>query len=510
MKACYDKLLKMLIDKKMTKTDLRERAKISSSTLAKIGKQEMLSSDVLVKICSILECDISEIVELVKDEDEEYVVQNNPDKLKVVSMFSGAGGMDLGFLNAGFEIIWANDFFEEAVNSYRKNIGKHMIHGDITKISSDNIPDGADVIIGGFPCQGFSVANTRRSMEDKRNFLYKEMLRVIADKKPKFFVAENVKGLLSMEKGKVIDMIKSDFESLGYKVDARVLNAAQYGVPQARERVVIIGNNIGVENPYPIETHYVEGVSKGEEGLIPAITTEQAIGFLVDKKLTNNAIHISRAELENHIKKTGVSDKKGLFEIYGMSEEDEELVIRNHIASENVADTFWGRKYEVNQHEICDYLRYWRDKSGWTTKRVDEHFGYAYTAGHWFRKDNNSGSIPKPEDWWELKKILGFDDKYDEAVTTLVEKEIQFEQSLRITNWDRPSDTITATSPEIHVNKKRRLSARECAILQTFPINYEFVGSLNKMYTQIGNAVPVKLATQIAKGIKASIDSYEK
>lgn len=510
MKACYDKLLKMLIDKKMTKTDLRERAKISSSTLAKIGKQEMLSSDVLVKICSILECDISEIVELVKDEDEEYVVQNNPDKLKVVSMFSGAGGMDLGFLNAGFEIIWANDFFEEAVNSYRKNIGKHMIHGDITKISSDNIPDGADVIIGGFPCQGFSVANTRRSMEDKRNFLYKEMLRVIADKKPKFFVAENVKGLLSMEKGKVIDMIKSDFESLGYKVDARVLNAAQYGVPQARERVVIIGNNIGVENPYPVETHYVEGVSKSEEGLIPAITTEQAIGFLADKKLTNNAIHISRAELENHIKKTGVSDKQGLFDIYGMSEEDEELVIRNHIASENVADTFWGRKYEVNQHEICDYLRYWRDKSGWTTKRVDEHFGYAYTAGHWFRKDNNSGSIPKPEDWWELKKILGFDDKYDEAVTTLVEKEIQFEQSLRITNWDRPSDTITATSPEIHVNKKRRLSARECAILQTFPINYEFAGSLNKMYTQIGNAVPVKLATQIAKGIKTSIDSYEK
>lgn len=506
MKACYDKLLKILIDKKMTKTDLRKRAKISSSTLAKIGKQEMLSSDVLVKICSILECDISEIVELVKDEDEEYVVQNNPDKLKVVSMFSGAGGMDLGFINAGFEIIWANDFFEEAVNSYRKNIGKHMIHGDITKISSDNIPDGADVIIGGFPCQGFSVANTRRSMEDKRNFLYKEMLRVIADKKPKFFVAENVKGLLSMEKGRVIEMIKADFEGLGYKVDARVLNAAQYGVPQARERVVIIGNNIGVENPYPIETHYVEGVSKSDEGLQPAITTEQAIGFLARKKLTNNTIHITRDELEKHFEKTGVTDKKSLFEIYGVAEDVEEIVIKNHIASENVADTFWGRKYEVNQHDICDYLRYWRDKAGWTTKSVDEHFGYAYTAGHWFRKDNNSGSIPKPEDWWELKKILGFDDKYDEAVTTLVEKEIQFEQSLRITNWDRPSDTITATSPEIHVNKMRRLSARECAILQTFPIDYEFTGSLNKMYTQIGNAVPVKLATQIADGIKNAIE----
>ena len=513
MKACYDKLLKILIDRKMTKTDLRQQAKISSSTLAKIGKQEMVSSDVHVKICDTLQCDISDIVELVKDENEEFVVQNDPNKLKVVSMFSGAGGMDIGFINAGFEIIWANDFFEEAVNSYRKNVGKHILHGDITKISSDDIPDNPDVIIGGFPCQGFSVANTRRSMEDKRNFLYKEMLRVISDKKPKFFVAENVKGLLSIEGGKVFDMIKKDFENLkdnegkviGYKVDARILNAAEYGVPQARERVVIIGNRIGVENLYPVPTHYVEGVSESPEGLLPAITTEQAIGFLSNKKLTKNGITITRRELEEHIKKTNIVDVDSFYSILGIDKECDEFTVKNHIASENVADTFWGRKYEVNQHDICDYLRYWRDKSGWTTKRVDEHFGYSHTAGHWFRKDNNSGSIPKPEDWWELKKIMGFDDKYDEVVTTLVEKEIKFEQSLRITNWDRPSDTITATSPEIHVNKKRRLSARECAILQTFPVEYEFTGSLNKMYTQIGNAVPVKLATKIATGISEAI-----
>lgn len=513
MKACYDKLLKILIDKKMTKTDLRKEAKISSSTLAKIGKQEMVSSDVLVKICKVLQCDISDIVELVKDENEEYIVQNNPDKLKVVSLFSGAGGMDLGFLNAGFEIIWANDFFEDAVNSYRKNLGKHMIHGDITKISNDDIPDGADVIIGGFPCQGFSVANTKRSMEDKRNFLYQEMLRVIAAKRPKFFVAENVKGLLSIEGGKVFEMIKSDFENLrdcdgnviGYKVEARVLNAAEYGVPQARERVVIIGNRIGVENPYPTPTHYVEGISKSKEGLKPAITTEQAIGFLSNKKPTQKGFLITKQELEKHIKQTGLIDVEGFYSILGVSKDDSEIIIKNHIASENVADTFWGRKYEVNQHDICDYLRYWRDKAGWTTKKVDDHFGYSYTAGHWFRKDNNSGSIPKPEDWWELKKIFGFDDRYDKTVTTLVEKEIKFEQSLRITNWDRPSDTITATSPEIHVNKMRRLSARECAILQTFPLDYEFTGSLNRIYTQIGNAVPVKLATKIAEGIYKSI-----
>lgn len=508
MKADYTKLWKLLIDKKMSKTDLRLMSKISSSTLAKMGKQEIVSEGVLEKLCKTLSCKERDIVELITDENEEYIVQNDPSKFKVVSLFSGAGGMDIGFINAGFEIIWANDFFEEAVKSYRKNIGKHIVNGDITKISSNQIPDGADVIIGGFPCQGFSIANIKRNMQDKRNFLYKEMLRIINDKKPKFFVAENVKGLLSMEGGKVIEMIKADFEHLGYHVEARLLNAAEYGVPQSRERVVIIGNRIGIErNPYPKKTHYIEGITLEKQGLLPAITVEQAIGFLSDKNLSNNEIRIQKNELSNHIKRTHLTDVQGFYKNLGVSPDVDEIIITNHIASENVADTFWGRKYDVNQHELCDYLRYWRDKSGWTTKKVDEHFGYSYTAGHWFRKDNNSGSIPKPSDWWELKKMFNFDDKFDKQVTTLIEKEIQFEQSLRITNWDRPSDTITATNPEIHVNKMRRLSARECAILQTFPLDYKFIGSLNKIYTQIGNAVPVRLATLIAEGIKKELEN---
>lgn len=400
-------------------------------------------------------------------------------KFRVISLFSGAGGMDLGFINAGFDIIWANDFFKEAVETYKENIGGHIVYGDITKIPSNELPDDIDLVIGGFPCQGFSVANNKRSMKDKRNFLYKEMLRIVKDKNPKFFVAENVKGLLSMEKGKVFQMIKNDFESLGYKVDAKVLNAAEYGVPQARERLVIIGNRIGVDNPYPKPTNWVDSkkyVSK--DGLNNPVTVKDTIGFLSDVKLSDKPFRLADG-----------------------------TVIFNHIAATNVYDKFWGRKYDVNQADICDYLKYWRDKAGYTTKKVDEHFGYKYTAGHWFRKDNNSGSIPKPSDWWELKKIFGFDDKYDKEVTTMVEKEIKFEQSLRITNWDRPSDTITATSPEIHVNKERRLSARECAMLQTFPMNFKFKGSLNLMYRQIGNAVPVKLAEQIAKGIYNKLEN---
>lgn len=408
-------------------------------------------------------------------------MKKNNKKFRVISLFSGAGGMDLGFINAGFDIVWANDFFKEAVESYKKNISEDIVFGDITKIKSSEMPDNIDLVIGGFPCQGFSVANTKRSMKDERNFLYKEMLRVIKDKNPKFFVAENVKGILSMEKGKVIEMIKKDFESLGYKVDARLLNAAEYGVPQARERVVIIGNRLGLENPYPTPTHWVDSKKyTSKKGLKKPITVKDTIGFLSDIRLSDYPIKL-----------------------------EDGTMIYNHMAATNVYDKFWGRKYKVNQADICDYLKLWRDKSGYTTKKVDDHFGYKYTAGHWFRKDNHSGSIPKPSDWWELKKILGFDSKYDKKVTTMVEKEIKFEQSLRITNWDRPSDTITATSPEIHVNKERRLSARECAMLQTFPMDYQFVGSLNVVYRQIGNAVPVKLAEQIAKGIYDKLKKEE-
>lgn len=387
----------------------------------------------------------------------------------VAGLFSGCGGLDLGFINAGFDVLWANDFFKEAVETYKRNIGDHIVHGDITNISSEEIPD-IDILLGGFPCQGFSVANLKRSMEDERNFLYKEMLRIVRDKQPKYFLAENVKGLLSMQKGEVIKMIVNDFKELGYDVDYKVLKASDYGVPQNRERVIILGNRLGINNPFPEPTH--------GPGLKPYVTVEEAVGFL------------------SNVRTRDVS-----FKMNG-------IVIHNHTARTNVHDKFWGRKHNVNQHEICDYLKYWRNKSGWSTKKVDEHFGYAHTAGHWFRKDNNSGSIPKPSDWWELKKILGFDDKYDKAVTELELKEIKFEQSLRINNWDAPSDTITATGPEIHPNKERRMSVRECALIQTFPMDFVFEGSLGNMYKQIGNAVPVLMAHKIAEGIKFELDRY--
>ena len=180
--------------------------------------------------------------------------------MKVVSLFSGAGGLDLGFKMAGHEIIWANDLYSDAVETYKYNLGNHIVCEDIFAVNENDVPD-CDIVIGGFPCQGFSVANTKRNINDERNQLYKQLMRVINAKQPKYFLAENVKGIFSLAKGEVLKMILQDFESMGYKVQAKILNAADYGVPQLRQRVFFVGsrNDIDCTFNYPPPTNSVDG-----------------------------------------------------------------------------------------------------------------------------------------------------------------------------------------------------------------------------------------------------------
>lgn len=172
-------------------------------------------------------------------------------KIRVVSLFSGCGGGDLGLLGdfsflgrkyskLGFEIVWANDILPFAVETYKNNIGKHIVEGDITKIKSSAIPEH-DLLVGGFPCQSFSIVGERGGFSDPRGKLYKEMMRILKDKQPQAFIGENVKGLVSIHSGKAIKQIASDFGSVGYDVSYKVLNASYFGVPQKRERVFIIG-----------------------------------------------------------------------------------------------------------------------------------------------------------------------------------------------------------------------------------------------------------------------------
>lgn len=159
---------------------------------------------------------------------------------QVVSLFAGAGGIDLGLIRAGHQVIWANDFDLDSCETYAHNLGDHIHCSDIKEVKSNSIPD-SDLIVGGFPCQGFSVANKFRSVEDKRNELYEEMLRIIQDKQPKWFIAENVSGILSLGSGKVFQMILDDFKAAGYRVTHRLENMADFGVAQKRKRVIILG-----------------------------------------------------------------------------------------------------------------------------------------------------------------------------------------------------------------------------------------------------------------------------
>ena len=179
--------------------------------------------------------------------------------MRVVSLFSGAGGLDLGLINVGLEVVWANDIFEDAVETYRRNISNHIDTRDICKIKSSEIPD-CDIVVGGFPCQGFSIANWGRKITDPRNLLYKQLVRVVRAKRPRYFVGENVKGLASFAKGKVLRQIVGEFEKLGYRVQHQVVNAADYGVPQSRMRMLIVGERIDLPKtlvfpPRPTHSH---------------------------------------------------------------------------------------------------------------------------------------------------------------------------------------------------------------------------------------------------------------
>ncbi len=172
-------------------------------------------------------------------------------KIPLVSLFCGAGGLDMGFENQGFQTVWANDFDKDACETHKSWSDAEVVQGDIGKVDFEKIPD-TPFIIGGFPCQGFSLAGPRK-LDDKRNVLYRYFVKLVEEKKPVAFVAENVKGILTLGEGKIIEAILADFESKGYDVVPTLVNAADYGVPQDRNRVIIVGikKELGIKYSFP-------------------------------------------------------------------------------------------------------------------------------------------------------------------------------------------------------------------------------------------------------------------
>ena len=165
--------------------------------------------------------------------------------MQVVSFFSGIGGLDKGFEDAGYSVIWANDFDKYAVETYKANYENEIVLGDINEIQLESIPD-AEVLIGGFPCQPFSMMGEQKGFEDARGTLFFRIAEIIKDKiekgkKPKAVILENVKALRTHDQGRTFATIKRILEDdLGYKVYDDILNSAEYGVPQTRNRTYIV------------------------------------------------------------------------------------------------------------------------------------------------------------------------------------------------------------------------------------------------------------------------------
>jgi DNA (cytosine-5)-methyltransferase 1 len=308
----------------------------------------------------------------------------------VVSLFSGAGGIDLGFKHAGIKIVWAIDNDQDSVETYKKNIGNHAICEDILNVPSDMIPE-ADVVIGGFPCQGFSLANKYRSTEDTRNTLYLEMLRVIRDKQPKWFIAENVKGILSLGGGKVFERILEDFQTTGYRVVYKLVNMADHGVPQMRKRVVILGTR-------------------------------------KDLPESMNAYHPE----EDHSQHDNLLRKKWISISEALSELEKYDTFPNNV----------GSKYKTAFRDFTGHRRSDPNKPSPTI----------------LARGNGKGGV--------------------------------------------------CAIP--HPNGKRRMTVRESALIQTFPVDFEFVGGINSMYRQIGNAIPVIYGKKLGQMLKEIAKNEEK
>ena len=211
--------------------------------------------------------------------------------MRVVSLFSGAGGLDYGLAKAGLEIVWANDIFADAIETYRRNVGDHVDARDICEIPSREIPD-SDIVVGGFPCQGFSVANWSRRVGDERNLLYRQMVRVVADKQPSFFIAENVKGIISLGRGEALKAIIADFEDCGYSTVWGVLNCADYGVPQKRLRFVMLGarRDLGLDAiPFPPRpTHEEPGGPTRNPQRKPWVSVGEALAHIPEPSRGDN------------------------------------------------------------------------------------------------------------------------------------------------------------------------------------------------------------------------------
>ena len=366
----------------------------------------------------------------------------------MIDLFCGAGGLSLGFTQNGFITSLANDIEPCCVDTYAHNHPEtpreHIILGDINDVI-DNIEnlqrfDEVDVIVGGPPCQGFSMANRQRLIDDPRNKLYKSYVKVVSMIQPKFFVMENVKGMKSVS-AQVIE----DFENIGYTVSCRILNAKDYGVPQNRERLIFIGNRLDLNNDEIFKE--IEELSE----TIPNTVLADALFGL--------------RELE-------ASRKKNSTEV------DSEISGRKIEKKTSVVDNDYIKS--INENRNCPVV--FNHKARYNNDRDIEIFGRLNQGD---RSDD-----PKIADIMPYSRRNDiFKDKYFKLEENKVCKTITAHMKFDCNMY-------------IHPTQARGLTPREAARVQSYPDDYFFRGAYTKTYMQVGNSVPPLLGRAIAKIIK--------
>ena len=384
-------------------------------------------------------------------------------KPKMVDFFAGAGGLSCGFSQAGYRVCFANDFEDVCVRTYRFNHPElpsaSVLKEDIRKIVSnigDYIHEDIDIVVGGPPCQSFSSANQRRIIDDPRNELYKYYIEAIKKICPKFVLMENVKGMLSVA-GQVVEdyksiRIKKNGKVYTYDVSYRLLNAVNFGVAQSRERLIYLA----VRNDIAYSKH----------------VTPEVLFHEIEKACEGNPHYNLQSALE-YIQPLDAPRVKGMTEV-----DDEKT----------------GMKIGVNNYDSCGNSYLASINSGRSLSYTFNHKArYCSDVNYEIFKRLGQGedaTNPKIADIMPYSRRNGiFKDKYFKLYA------------------DRPCRTITAhlkmdCLSHIHPYQIRSITPREAARVQSFPDDYLFLGAYLKTYMQIGNAVPVLMAKQIANIIK--------
>ncbi|MCI0611219.1 MAG: DNA cytosine methyltransferase [Anaerolineae bacterium] len=369
---------------------------------------------------------------------------------KAISLFCGAGGCSLGFKKANYDIIFATDIDQAALETYKKNFPKaKVLAADINQIDFEKLLSDLslsagelDFLLGGPPCQGFSTAGLR-FWDDPRNSLLKSYVNALDKIKPKWFLMENVEGLLTANDGLYLYEATKAFVDLGYRIRVEKIYAHEYGIPQRRKRVFIIGNRLGVDFDLPEPTIRVKG------------------------RIFRNSDITLRHTISGLPKPSGERKEFSFYQDSPISEWDEQL--RN--GADNVTDHFALYLAKI-QLERIRYL-----KQGQTMKDLPVELQHES-----FKRRSNR----RVKDGMPSEKRGGA----PSGIKRLI--------------YDEPSLTITGASTRefIHPVEDRPLTIRECARIQTFPDSFIYEGNDAEKIQQIGNAIPPLLARIFAEHIK--------